>query len=339
MGNYIFRRALSAVPVLLLVSVISFVLVRVIPGDPAVFMLGPGATQQQIEALRRQQGLDRPLPVQYVEYLGGLLTGDLGTSILTGRPIAKELGQRLPATAELAAAALALAVPVGLLLALVSAVRRNSPVDHLTRLVALFGVSVPVFWLALVAQLIFGLWLDLLPVSGRLDATSGAAGGAPSGFVLAGALLSLDGTLLVDALRHLMLPALVLGAFLAGTISRMGRASLLEVLGEDFVRTAHAKGLAERRVLSAHVLRNALLPVVTITGLKFAELLSGAVLTETIFAWPGLGRYMVDAIRGRDYPVVQSTTLLFAVVFIVGLLVVDVLYGVLDPRLRRAGAA
>jgi ABC-type dipeptide/oligopeptide/nickel transport system permease component len=326
------------VPVLLLVSLISFAIVRLIPGDPAVLMLGPGATQQQIDALRKQQGLDRPLPVQFVEYMGGLLTGNLGTSIRTGRPIWQELGQRLPATAELALMALVFAVPIGLLLALVSAVRRNTPIDHLTRLLALLAVSVPVFWLALVAQIVFGLWLDILPVSGRADASSQAAGGAPSGFLLAAALLSFVGPLLLDALRHLVLPALVLGAFLAATIARMGRASLLEVLGEDFVRTARAKGLRERQVLATHALRNALLPVVTITGLKFAELLSGAVLTETIFAWPGLGRYMFEAIQGRDYPVVQSTTLLFAVVFIIVLLLVDMLSGVLDPRLQRAGA-
>lgn len=321
-------------PVLLLVCVISFAIVRVIPGDPAVLMLGSGATQQQIETLRKQQGLDRPVTAQFLDYMGGLLSGNLGTSIRTGRPISQELAQRLPATMELALAALLLAVPIGLLLAVVSAVGRNTPIDHATRLVALVGVSVPVFWLALVAQIVFGLWLDLLPISGRAD----VSGGTATGFLVGSAILSLDPGRLLDAGRHLLLPAVVLGAFLAGTISRMGRASLLEVLGEDFVRTARAKGLPPRAVLLRHALRNALLPVVTITGLKFAELLSGAVLTETIFAWPGLGRYMVEAIQGRDYPVVQSTTLVFAIVFILVLLGVDVLYGILDPRLRHSGA-
>jgi ABC-type dipeptide/oligopeptide/nickel transport system permease component len=328
---YAVRRLATAVPVLVLVSLIAFVIVRLLPGDPAVLMLGPGATQQQIDALRRQLGLGLPWPVQYAQYVIGLARGDLGTSLQTGRPVGDELAQRLPATIELSLAAILLAVPLGLASGALSAVRRNTGWDHVGRLVALLGVSVPVFWLALVAQLVFGLWLDVLPVSGRTDAV--AHSGA-QGFVVLGAFGHGDLGLVADALRHVLLPALVLGAFFAATLSRMTRASLLEVLGDDYVRTARAKGLPGRAVVVRHALRNALLPVVTLGGLQVAELLGGAVLTETIFAWPGVGRYMFEAVSGRDYPVVQSTLLLFAVMYVVVLLAVDLAYSILDPRLR-----
>jgi ABC-type dipeptide/oligopeptide/nickel transport system permease component len=333
---YAVRRLATAVPVLVLVSLIAFVIVRLLPGDPAVLMLGPGATQQQIDALRRQLGLGLPWPVQYAQYVIGLARGDLGTSLQTGRPVGDELAQRLPATIELSLAAILLAVPLGLASGALSAVRRNTGWDHVGRLTALLGVSVPVFWLALVAQLVFGLWLDVLPVSGRTDAV--AHSGA-QGFVVLGAFGHGDLGLVADALRHVLLPALVLGAFFAATLSRMTRASMLEVLGDDYVRTARAKGLPGRAVVVRHALRNALLPVVTLGGLQVAELLGGAVLTETIFAWPGVGRYMFEAVSGRDYPVVQSTLLLFAVMYVVVLLVVDLAYSILDPRLRTTLAA
>jgi ABC-type dipeptide/oligopeptide/nickel transport system permease component len=337
MGTYALRRVLAALPTLFLVSLVSFALVRIIPGDPAAQLLGPAATRPQIDALRQQLGLDRPLPRQYLDYLGGLLTGSLGTSIRTRRPITEELGQRLPATVELAVASMILALPVGIAFGVLAAAKRNTPWDWLGRLTALLGVSVPVFWLALFAQLLFAVYLNVAPVSGRVGV--GAQADAAGGFLVIRALAAGDVTRLVDVLGHLLLPACVLGAFLAATISRMVRATTLEVLNEDFVRTARAKGLPAWRILFGHAVRNALLPVVTITGLKFAELLSGAVLTETIFAWPGLGRYMYEAILGRDYPVVQSTTLLFAVTYVLILLIVDLLYGVLDPRLRVAGRA
>jgi peptide/nickel transport system permease protein len=316
---------------------VSFALVRVIPGDPAAQLLGPAATRQQIEALRVQLGLDRPLPLQYLDYMGGLLTGSLGTSLRSRRPIVDELAQRLPATIELALAAVILAVPIGIGLGVLAAVHRNGVWDWLGRLTALIGVSVPVFWLALFAQLLFAVYLNAAPVSGRVGIGSQAE--SAGGFLVLRAIVNGDLARLGDVLRHLLLPACVLGAFLAATVSRMVRATTLDVLAEDYVRTARAKGLTGRRVLFGHAVRNALLPVVTITGLKFAELLSGAVLTETIFAWPGLGRYMYEAILGRDYPVVQSTTLLFAVIYLLVLLVVDLLYGILDPRLRTSGAA
>ncbi|MFN8525060.1 MAG: ABC transporter permease [Chloroflexota bacterium] len=333
MLTYAVRRIAAALPVLLLVATISFVIVRLIPGDPATLMLGPGATRDQIAALREQLGLDRPLIVQYLEYVYGLARGDLGNSAKTRRPVTEEIAQRLPATVELAVAATLVAVPLGVAFGTLTALRRNSVWDHLGRIIALLGVSVPVFWLALAAQLVLALWLDLLPVSGRISAESGAVGG--TGFVVVGALLHGDLGRLADAVSHLVVPSLVLGAFLTATVSRMARAALLDVLADDYIRTARAKGLSAVRVIGGHALRNALLPVLTITGLKFAELLSGAVLTETIFAWPGLGRYMYEAITGRDYAVVQGTTVLFATVYVLVLLAVDLSYGLLDPRVRR----
>jgi len=279
-------------------------------------------------------GLDRLLPVQYLLYLRGLVTLDPGRSLQSGRSITVEIGQRFPATAELAIAATIIAVPVGALLGIASALRRDTARDVVVRLFSPVGVSVPVFWLALMAQIVVGLWLNLLPVDGRTNPLAGPSDQA--GFVVVRALFTGNGPLLADALAHLILPALVLAAFLMGTIARMVRTSRLEVLGDDYVRTARAKGLRRRAVTLRHALPNALLPVITLTGLNVAGLLSGAILTETIFAWPGLGRYMYQAIGARDYPVVQTTTLLFAVIYSVVMLLVDVGYVLLDPRLRRA---
>ncbi len=332
MQSFIARRLVNAVPVLLLVLLIIFALVRLIPGDPAVTLLGPGASQQQIQALRAQLRLDQPLPAQLFGYIGGLAHGDLGRSLRTGRPIAQDVRDFLPATIELALSALVLAVVLGIPLALWSATHAHGASDQLIRLFSLVGVSAPAFWLALLLQVIFGVALNWLPVSGRIDVLLHPT--RVTGFLLLDALLTGSFGVFINALVHLILPACVLGAFLVGTVARVLRASIMEQLSEDYARTAVAKGLVSRRVLFGHVLRNSLLPTVTLVGLKFADLLGGAILTETVFAWPGMGRYMYDAIAARDYPVIQSVTLLFAVIYVVSSLLVDLLYGVLDPRIR-----
>jgi ABC-type dipeptide/oligopeptide/nickel transport system permease component len=335
MARYFVRRSLSVVPVLILVLLIIFALVRMIPGDPAVTLLGEGATDQQIAMLRAQLHLDQPVWNQLILYAGGLLRGDLGASLRTNRPVLQELLQRLPATIELSLAALLIAIVVGLPLGVLSAAKANRPVDHAVRIMSLVGVSAPAFWLALLLQILFAIQLGWLPVSGRIDVFLRPP--TITGFLLIDCILARDWAALWSALHHLVLPACVLAAFLAATISRLLRSSMLEQLRQDYVRTVRAKGLSERVLLYRHVLRNSLLPTVTITGLKFAELLGGAILIETVFAWPGMGRYMYEAITTRDYPVIQGGTVVFALVFIISSLLVDMLYSFLDPRIRVEG--
>ena len=333
MGRYVLQRLAALAPVLLLVLVIVFALSRLIPGDPATTLLGPGATATQIAALRAQLRLDEPAHWQLLSYLGGVLQGDLGRSLKTGAPVLNEILLRLPATLELAIAATLVSVVVGVPVGVLSAVRPNSALDHAVRVVSLAGVSMPAFLLAVLLQLVFGIHLGLLPISGR--SSPFFLDDPITGFMVLDGLISGDLELAGDALRHLVLPTAVLAAFLAATLARFVRNAMLEVMEEDYVRTARSKGLPERSVVFVHALRNALLPAVTILGLKFAELLGGAILTETVFAWPGVGRYMFDAIRNRDYPVVQGTTLVFALLFMLVSLGVDLMHGVLDPRVRR----
>jgi ABC-type dipeptide/oligopeptide/nickel transport system permease component len=332
MVEYTVRRAFYSIPVLFLVVIIIFSIVRMIPGDPAVALLGEGATQVQVQALRAQLKLDEPVVNQFFAYLGGLLQGDLGNSLRTGQPIRDELMQRLPATLELSLFALLISVLVGLPLGILSAVFPNSWSDQLTRIFALVGVSGPAFWFAIILQITFAIGLGILPVSGRLDPILRPE--TSSGFLILENLLTGNFEVARDAFLHVILPALVLAAFMGATIARFLRATMLEVLSADYIRTARGKGLTERTVLFLHALQNALLPVVTIVGLKFAELLGGAILTETVFAWPGMGRYMFDAIKNRDYPVIQGATLLFTVIYILSSLAVDLIYGLLDPRIR-----
>jgi ABC-type dipeptide/oligopeptide/nickel transport system permease component len=333
MTRFIAQRLLATIPVLLLVVATVFALSRAIPGDPATTLLGPGATAQQIEALRAQLHLDVPAPLQFFAYLGGLLQGDLGRSLKTGAPVLREVALRLPATLELAIAATLVAVLVGIPIGVLTAVRANTWLDHVVRVVSLAGVSMPAFLLAVVLQLVFGIWLGWLPISGR--ASPMFYDEPVTGFAVLDQVLAGDVEAVGDALRHLALPTAVLAAFLAATLARFVRNAMLEAMSEDYIRTARAKGLPERTVVFVHGLRNALLPAVTILGLKFAELLGGAILTETVFAWPGIGRWMFDAIRNRDYPVIQGATLVFALLFMLVSLAVDVLHGVLDPRVRR----
>ena len=337
MSRLLVVRFLSMLPVLGLVLVIVFSMARLIPGDPAVTLLGPGATDVQIAALRTQLNLDSSLPAQFVSYLRQLAQGDLGVSLKSGRPVAQEILQRLPATLELSLLATFIALLVGIPLGVWAAVRQERAADHALRVLSLAGVSMPAFLIALILQLLFGIALGWLPVSGRLspfDITD-----TVTGFAVLDGLLTGDYAAAWDALRHLLLPSLVLAAFLSAVLLRFVRNSMSEVLGQDYIRTARAKGMGEGRVLFVHGLRNALVPALTIVGLNFAQMLGGAILTETVFSWPGIGRYMFDAIRNRDYPVIQGTTLLFALIFMLTSLLVDVLHALADPRIRRGPGA
>lgn len=300
----ILARLIAGVPALLVVTVLVFAIVRLIPGDPARILAGDFATDQVVRELRERWQLDRPLPVQYAAYLGGLLHGDLGRSTATSLPVAADLWERFLRTLQLAAAAIVIGVLVGGLAGVLGATRRSSVVDYLATVVSLVGVSTPIFWSGLILILLFSVRLEWLP--------AGGTGG----------------------LSHLVLPAVSLGLFGAGVIARQTRSSMLEVLGEEFVRTARSKGLAERIVIYKHALRNALIPIVTVVGDQFGRLLGGAILTETVFSWPGMGRYLIDAIAMRDYPVIQAIILVFAACFFVINLLVDISYGLVDPRVR-----
>ena len=333
MVSFLLRRLVALIPVLALVLVIAFSLVRIIPGDPAVTLLGPGATNEQIAALRLQLGLDRPAAFQFFDYVGGLLQGNLGTSLKTGNGVLQEILLRLPATLELSICATVLAILIGIPIGVLSATWPNSGLDHVTRVVSLVGVSMPAFLLALILQLIFATYLGWLPVSGRISPY--VVTPTVTGFVALDGVINGDFGAMWSAVQHLVLPTTVLAAFLAATLGRFVRNTMLDVMTEDYIRTARAKGLSRSSVILHHGLRNSLLPAITITGLKFAEMLGGAILTETIFAWPGVGRFMFEAIKNRDYPVIQGTTLIFALLFVATSLLVDLLYGVLDPRVRR----
>lgn len=332
MVTFALRRVVEAIPVLLGVSLAVFLFLRLIPGDPAIVLLGERATQQSIQRVREEMGLNLPVHIQYARFMNHLAHGDLGRSIRTNRPVLDEASTRFPATIELSLVALALAVVVGMGGGIISSTWRGSLVDHASRIVSLVGISMPIFWLGLVLIWIFAVQLQWLPPDGRLDADTRYT--QQTGFVLIDAALQRRGDLAVTALRHIILPALALSTVPMAIIARMTRGAMLEVLRADYIRTARAKGLAEGVITIRHALKNASLPVVTIVGLQVGFLLSGAILTETIFSWPGVGRWIFDSILNRDYPVVQGMSLVIAVIFVAVNLVVDVLYASLDPRIR-----
>jgi peptide/nickel transport system permease protein len=331
MGRYAFRRFLTIVPVLVGVSVIVFGFVHLIPGDPAVTMLGERATPERVAEIRTQLGLDKPLVTQYLIYLGKVLRGDLGVSILRGDAVALDLLRRFPATVELALSAICLAILVGVPSGIISAVWRNSVFDALARLFALTGVSMPIFWLGLMLAWVFGVLLGWLPTGFRLSTEVSLV--SITHFAILDSLLTRNWPALWSSLRHLVLPAMALSTIPMAVITRMTRASLLEVLSQDYVRTAEAKGLPQRAVILRHAMRNALLPVMTVTGLQVGRLLAGAILTETIFSWPGIGLWIYEAIQARDYPIVQGATLFIATVFVLVNLLTDTLYAAVDPRI------
>jgi peptide/nickel transport system permease protein len=323
---------LQIIPVLLGVSVIVFFMVRAIPGDPAQIMLGQQASQAQVAQVRENMGLDKPIFVQYGLFLEDALRGDLGNSIVTGRPVTTELLVRLPATFELTAFAMLIAVLVGIPVGVISAVKQYSLLDKTTSVLALTGISMPIFWLAMILVVIFGVNLGLLPFPGRLDPTTAIT--SITGMVLVDSLLTLNFAGFWDGLLHLIMPALALATIPMAVVMRMTRSSMLEVMNEDYVRTARAKGVVPWRVIVKHALRNAMLPTITVIGLQVGLLMGGAIITETIFSWPGIGLYAYNSISARDYASIQGVVLYGALLFVLLNLVVDILYAVLDPRVR-----
>jgi peptide/nickel transport system permease protein len=348
---------LLLIPVLIGISIVTFAMLRLIPGDPAQIMLGEHATRESVEEIRARMGLDQPIHMQYLRYIESALRLDLGRSIKTNRPVLQEIGQRLPATIELTLGAMFVACVVGIPAGILAAYRHNSTFDLATMFGALLGVSMPIFWLGLMLAYVFGFLLKWLPPSGRLTIgvemqtiaeawglSSGAEAASSaslmtadeffSGFFILRAILTGNGRALVNVLSHLVLPSVALGSIPMAIIARMTRSSMLEVLSEDYIRTARAKGLKEQAVLLRHALKNASLPIITVIGLQLGFLLGGAILTETIFSWPGLGRLVVDRILFRDYPVVQGSVLVIALIFVIVNLLVDMSYAFLDPRIH-----
>jgi len=328
------HRVVALLPILLGVSAISFLIIHLLPADPAVAYLGEHATPEAIVRVRHEFGLDRPLPVQYGVYLWNVVRGDFGDSLDSHRPVLVEFTPRFPATVELALGAITIALFVGIPVGLMSASRPNSILDRLGMALALTGVSLPVFWLGLMLVYIFSVYFHVLPTSGQIGIDFSLV---PITHIdILDALLGRNWPAARDAVRHLILPSITLSTYSMAIIARMTRASMLDALHQDYIRTARAKGLAAWVVVVVHGLRNALLPVVTVIGLQVGALFSGAILTETIFSWPGVGRYMYDSILFRDYPVILAGILLFSLAFMLVNLFVDVLYAFLDPRIRYA---
>jgi ABC-type dipeptide/oligopeptide/nickel transport system permease component len=334
MIRYIGHRAIALIPILLGVSAAAFLLIHLLPGDPATVFLGEHATPESIARVQHEFGLDRPLPVQYGVYLWHAIRGDFGDSLETHRQVIVEFWPRFPATIELSLGAITVALLVGIPIGLLSATKPNSIFDRLGMAVALAGVSLPVFWLGLMLVYIFSVYFHALPTSGQI--------GIDYSLLAITHIDVLDGLLTGnlpaawDALRHLILPSITLASYSTAIIARMTRASMKDALHQDYIRTARAKGMAGWGVIIGHGLRNALLPVITVIGLQVGSLLTGAILTETIFSWPGVGRFMYDSILFRDYPVILAGILLFSLVFVLVNLCVDVLYAFLDPRIRYA---
>ncbi len=304
MLQYVIKRLLSTIPVLIGISLLLFFMLRMLPGDPAQVLAGQMASQEDIELIRHQLGLDRPIHVQYAFFLGRLARFDLGRSARTQNPVTEEIWARLPNTMLLAVVAITLACLFGIPAGIISAVRPYTWIDYVVTSTAIFGISMPVFWLGLMLVVVFAVWLQWLPAGGT------------------------------GTWRHVILPSFTLAAFVVAFIARMTRSSMIEVLSQDYTTTARSKGLKEQVVVIKHALKNALIPIITVVGLQFGMLLGGAVLTETVFAWPGVGRLIVDSILARDYPVIQGAILVFGLLYILVNLVVDLLYAYVDPRIR-----
>ena len=332
MTSYIIRRLLSLIPTLLGVSIIVFLFLRMIPGDPALALAGEHATEANVERIREEFGLNKPLYEQYLTYMGKVLRGDLGRSVFNKRYVTDELLARFPATLELSACALMVAMIVGLPAGIISATKRNSIFDNAAMVGSLLGISMPIFWLGLMLNWFFAVRLGWLPSVTRLDSSIELH--RITNLIIVDSLLTGNAEALLNGIKHLILPSVALGTIPMAIIARMTRSAMLEVLEQDYVRTARAKGLAERVVTFKHALKNALLPVITILGLQVGLLLSGAVLTETIFAWPGIGRWLYLSILARDYPIVQGMALFITFLFLMVNLLVDLSYALVDPRIR-----
>ena len=332
LGTYILKRIFLMLVVMLGVATIVFFITRVIPADPVGAILGGNAPIERVDEMRHQLGLDKPIILQFIDYIKGIVHADFGISLKSNRPVLKDIINYFPATIELAIASMIFAVVVGVILGVYSAIYRNKSIDHFSRIFSILGVSMPVFWLGLLLLLLFYYHLDWFPGGGRHNLFIFPT--HITGLLLLDSIIAGDWTAFWDGLSHIILPAFVLGYASAASIARIMRASMLDILRQDFIRTAKSKGLSKRLVIYRHALKNALIPVVTIIGLSFGSLLSGAVLTETIFSWPGLGRYIVNALLVLDYPAVTGGTLFIAFIYSLANLIVDISYAALDPRMR-----
>jgi peptide/nickel transport system permease protein len=334
-GRYILARLALTIPMLLILLTVVFLILRVIPGDPCLAMLGGrNVGPEQIASCRTSLGVDRPVHVQFLSYLRGIVRGDFGESIRSGLPVLTELFERFPATIELAFSGMFIAVLLGMLTGIFAATHSDRPSDHAVRLFNIASFAMPIFWIGLMFISIFAVRLRWLPVGGRLDPVAGAAFEPITRFYLLDTLLQRDIPTFLDVLRHLIMPAFTLGLVVSGFIGRMARTSMLEVLGKEYVTAARSKGLTERVVIGKHALRNALIPIVTVIGLQFALLMGGAILTETVYSWPGVARFLLESIENRDFPAIQGTVVFIALFISAVNLSVDILYARLDPRVR-----
>jgi dipeptide transport system permease protein len=335
--TYLIRRVALTIPTLFALMFLTFVAIRLVPGDPVEVRMGErGVSPERLALLRHQLGLDQPVWRQFLDYASHVARGDFGVSLATQQKVLTEFLTLFPATLELSFFAMLFAIVVGLPAGAIAAVRRGGAFDQALMTVSLFGYSMPIFWWGLVLIMFFSVTLGVLPVSGRIDLINYSFD-QPTGFMLIDAALSDQPGAVLDALRHLILPAIVLGTVPLAIVARMTRSSMLEVLNEDYVRTARAKGLSPLRVVGVHALRNALLPVITVIGLSISELMAGAVLTENIFSWPGIGSWLIQSIFRRDYPALQGGLLLVSTVVIFVNLMIDLVYGLVNPRIRHAG--
>ena len=336
MFNFFFSRVSTLIATFIGVSIVSFSLIRLVPGDPVLTMLGErGANPEAYNEIRQSLGLDQPIIIQYFKFIGNAFSGDLGESIVTSVPVVEEFFARFPATLELGLSGLLWAILLGVPMGIVAAVKKNSVFDYVTMSGALIGYSMPIFWWGLILIMWFSVGLDITPVSGRIDVLYEVP--HVTGFLLIDTLLNGNFDAFISAVRHLILPAIVLGTIPLAVIARMTRSSMLEILSEDYIRTAKAKGLSEKRVIFVHGLRNALIPVVTVIGLMFGSIITGAILTETIFSWPGIGKWLVNSVTSRDYPVVQGGILIIAGFIVLTNITVDFVYAVVNPKVRGEG--
>uniref|UniRef100_A0A7C3RW44 ABC transporter permease n=1 Tax=Dictyoglomus thermophilum TaxID=14 RepID=A0A7C3RW44_DICTH len=332
MKKYIVRRLLLLIPILIGVSFFAFMFIRLIPGDPARIMLGERATAEEITRIRKELGLDKPIILQYLIFLSNATKGDLGRSIITREKVISEIMQRFPATIELTLFAMLIASSLGIFLGVLASIKPGSLIDTLVMFLALIGVSIPIFWLGLMLIWFGSLVLGWFPPSGRLDISIDLK--VITNFYLIDSLLTFNFRAFIDALYHLVLPGFALSTVPMATIARMTRSSMLEVLNQEYILAEYAKGLPKKKIIMKSALRNALIPIITIIGLEFGFLLGGAIMTETIFSWPGMGRLVYDAIMSRDYPLIQGCILLSSLLFVFINLIVDILYAFIDPRIR-----
>jgi peptide/nickel transport system permease protein len=330
---YLITRVLLALPMIVILLLLIFVVLRVMPGDPVLAMLGDKAPMSQIQEMRHQLGLDRPMYVQFFDYFLSLMRGDLGNSLIWGRrPISVEILEHFPATLELTIGSMIIMLLVGVFTGAQSAYRRNSPTDYGFRTFGIVIYSIPIFWFGMILQLIFGIYLGWLPIAGRIDPFLSPR--AVTGIYSIDSLLAGDILSFVSTIQHLILPSLTLGLVLSGIFTRLTRVNMLDVLRQDFIAAARARGLKESSVLYKHALKNAFIPILTMIGLQFALLLAGAVLTETTFSWPGMGSYLIERINYRDFPAIQGAVVFFAVLVAAVSVAVDMIYAFLDPRIR-----